>query len=397
MFELIIPGFIVAVLNIIILYKFFHHKLVWWEPLPPLFLSILIGFLIKAGAESAMTSDVEYHGGWATTSFHQEPWTEEYEVDDYCTDKDGKSYRCGSHTEYRDHPEKWWLENSNGETIDTDSSDYLRLKNLWGNETRENGHHDDFDRVTWGYNYTGEGYCYHTTWTGSVSTLVPTTTRHRYENRIQAVDNTLFHFAKLHENDIKDYGLYELPEINGFYGMQYVHGNSPGVDEANRKLEHWNAVIGRSKQVQMRILIFVNQPIEAGLAQEAYWQGGNKNEFTVCVGVNSENETLWAHVISWTNEEHLKIQVRDVARSMKKFDPVALADKMVPMIQESFIRKQFKEFDYLEIKIPVWGHILSLILCIVMIAGVDYIIINNENTMQSAAYNKYNRMHRFKT
>lgn len=390
---LVLPGLLVALVNAVILYKFWNRKITWWEVVIPAILAVVIGVGSKLTAQLVKTTDVEYHGGWGVASCHQEPWTEwrEVHVDDYCTrtvpDGKGKtkteSYKCGSHieTKYTNHSELWWLEDSNGQSIATNKDDYQNLsQGVWKNKSREDGHHGDYHRVKFGFNYGGDGYLYKTKWPDTEETLVPTTTAHNYTNKVQAAEQSLFHFRTVDKEDIKNYGLYEFPGIHDYYRMQYLHGCDGGreADLASQKLEIWNAKLGRQKQVQMRVLVFVDKPLEAAMGQEAYWQGGNKNEFIVCVGLNEKNqEVRWAYVISWTEEEKLKIQVRDFARSMKKFDPVSLVDFMAQAIQKDFVRKSFADFAYLKVVTPTWAYWVSFILCVLATIGIDVWVVKN--------------------
>lgn len=386
-------GLLVAAINAGVVYRFWKREMAWWEYLVPIAINVTICLLAKFAAETSLTNDYEFWGGWGTVACYQEPWTEWYEVDvdDYCTRtvSDGKKgtkterYKCGSHkeTRYTSHPERWWLENSNGETIYTDPSDYGWLAHtMWRNEHREDGHHGDYHRVRFGFQYSGEGYLHKTRWPGTDETFVPTTTQHTYTNKVQAADQSLFHFEAVDKEDIKDFGLHELPSIERYYRMNYVSGdNTPEADRASRKLEEWNAKIGREKQVQMRVLVFVDKPFEAAQSQEAHWMGGNKNEFIVCVGVDSKTRAvLWAYVISWTEQEMLKIRVRDFARSMKQFDPVKLVDYMVPEVRKDFIRKPFAEFSYLKVATPIWAYWVAFFLSIMATAAFDTWAIKNE-------------------
>lgn len=387
MFELILPGLIVAIINIFVMYHFFKQHLIWWETIPPIVLSVIIGLIVKLTAETTITRDYEYHGGWAVKVENQRAWTEWYTVTvtDYCT-KDGKRVACGSHTEtrYRHHPETWTLTDSNDYEIYIDDLHYRELKDLWGNEVEEVGHSRDYHRSS------GDGRLFHCSWNHLDATFMPVTTRHSYENRVQASKKSLFHFVELNESEIKDYGLYELPEIYSYYKMLYISGNGPSYMQASKKLENLNAALGRKKQVQMRILVFQNQPVEAGLRQESYWQGGNKNEFTVCIGVDKDYNVKWSHVISWTEEELLKIKVRDQVRSMGKLDLEKVVDNMATEVEKSFVRKSFKDFSYIQIDIPNWVSILSFFLCVLVTVGIDYwAIINEFDENGSYRYNRY--------
>ena len=377
MLDLIIPGFIVAFLNVFLMYNLFKSKVAWFEVIPPVISSIFIGVIMKLIVSFSMTTDYEYHGGYAVRIENQKAWTEWYEVDvdDYCTDSNGKRYVCGSHkeTRYTYHPETWMLKDSNGYPVYIDSSNYYQIKNYWKlNETIDPGHSDDY------HHYSGDGRLFYCVWNSDMNTIVPVTTEWRYTNKIQAADQSLFHFREVSKADIDFFQLYDLPKIYSFYKMNYISGTAPDAYLANKELEIQNALLGRSKQVQMRILLFQNKTVDAALMQEAYWQGGNKNEFNLCIGIDGNNNVQWAKVFSWSEEELLKIKVRDYVQQMGKLDLVKTVDFMAKSVQSDFVRKQFKDFDYLELKIPFWAHVTTFILILIVTLMFDYYAITND-------------------
>lgn len=373
--DLILPGLIVTILNIVIMFIFFRHKFMFIEYVAPVFMSIFIGFLIKVSYESYQTHDTEYHGGWIVNIENQKSWTEWQEiiVPDYCTDSDGKTYVCGHHTEtiYIPHFEYWKLTDSNGYSIYIDDFHYEEIEKIWGQTSIiTDGHRNDY------HFHSGDGRYLYCDWNGV--NRIPCTTIHSYINKVQAAKESIFHFKEVSKEDIQKYSLYEYPPIYSYYKMNYISGNAPNLNEANVKLETLNAVLGKQKQVNIRILIFNDKPIEAALLQESLWQGGNKNEFIVCIGTDKEYNVKWSHVISWTPIQKLKIQVRDYARSMKSLDLLSLIDYIGPAVEKDYKRREFKEFNYLEIRITFFEKMLSFIITLVLTAILDFCFINNQ-------------------
>lgn len=373
--DLILPGLIVAILNIIVMFLLFRHKFVFIEYIAPIFLSFVIGFLIKVSCDSYKTQDIEYHGGWIVQIENQKAWVEweEIVVPDYCTDSKGNTYVCGSHTEtiYIPHFEYWRLTDSNGYSIYIDDFHYEEIEKIWNQQSIiTDGHRNDY------HFHSGDGRYIYCDWNGL--NRIPCTTVHSYVNKVQAADQSIFHFNEVSKEDIQKYSLYEYPPIYSYYKMNYISGNAPNLDQANVKLENLNAVLGKNKQVNIRILIFNENPIEAALLQEALWQGGNKNEFIVCIGTDKDYNVKWSHIISWTQIQKLKIKIRDYARSMKTLDLLSLIDYMGPEIEKDYKRREFKEFNYLEIRTTFGEKITSFIITLVLTIIMDIVFITND-------------------
>lgn len=216
---------------------------------------------------------------------------------------------------------------------------------------------------------------YRTTWTHDDLRLEPMVTAHTYENRIKA-SNSVFKFQDV---DPKKFGLFDYPKITGYYNQASILGNG-GVTQpvANQLLNKLNAQIGATKQVRMFILVFRNQPVEAGFEQECYWKGGNKNEFIITLGVNDQDEIQWCHPFSWTEVELLKIQIRDFVTEQKTLNLEKLVQGVVPQIQASFKRKHFKDFNYLTVEPPTWAILLTFLITIAVNLGVAYWVVNND-------------------
>jgi hypothetical protein len=333
---------------------------------------LLLCPLFNLISRTSATTDYERHGGYVMVSYYQEPWTEKYTVS--VTDYDSKGKRKDSHTEtrYRHHPEQYWIEDSNGYIVNTDANDYNNLVKLFGNQTQEDGHHSDWDRVKWGFHYGGEGYLNNTRSSGRI---VPCTTIHTYTNRIQASDVSLFHFKKISKEEVDRYGLFELPGVYEYYRCKYLLGmDNPQINE---KLEKLNALYG-NKQVSINILIFHDKPIEAGLAQESYWQGGNKNELNICIGLKN-GKPDWSHVISWTPNELLKTKIKDFCRSQQELDLNAVIEYTRGELV-AWSRKHFKDFEYVEVLTPPYMFWVNFGFCVLLFIVNQIWVILNENS-----------------
>lgn len=367
---------IIPIVCSIILYSFFHHKLVWWEVVLPIVVSIVLIFGMKFAVEISQTRDIEYWGGWATMAEYYEEWTEK--VTTTSTDKDGNTTTS---TYYVDHDPYWQITDSNGIEVRISQSYYRKLVGMWGNEKEVNIIR--FDQSSF-----GDGDKYVTLFNGKREDKIPVTTIHYYENRVQASHST-FNFPEV---DPKKYGLIDYPSNLDATNVSTIYGARPaGFASADREFNLRNAELGRRKQVRMWVLLFVDKPLEAAHEQEAYWKGGNKNEFTVCIGVDRQMNVQWCHVISWTEVHELKIEVRNMIATMGKLDLPKLSKEIPTMVDKKFKRKQFADFSYLTVEPPLWGVLTTFFVTLLVNVGIGVYAVKNDidqNNWQGFGFGK---------
>ncbi len=299
---IIYGALLIPLIAAFILYKYFSRETVWWELLIPISISFIFIISAKSLIETVQVSSKEYWGSFVTEARYYEDWNEY--IHQTCTRSCGKecteTYDC-SYVEY--HPAEYQIATTTGEILNIGRNDYHRLVTLFGNE--------NFKELHRNY-YTDDGDEYYSNWPGDSLKSFPVTTEHTYENRIKAADQSIFHFATVKEPEIKQYGLIQYPEIASNYKMHVVLGDSSqDALNADKKVQYINALLGHKKQVKIFVLIFKNQPIDAGLYQEWYWSGGNMNEFVVCIGIDGARNVSWCKPVSWTQNELLKSKVKD--------------------------------------------------------------------------------------
>lgn len=371
LFAILIP-----VLTAGILLLFFSRKMLWWEFLIPFVVSVILVFSFKAGIEHTSIQSEEYWGSFVQRVEYYEKWDEW--VTQQCSKQvctgSGKNRTC--RTKHYDcshkvtHDPYWVLRNTIGEELRISQGEYNRIKRILGNESETEMHR---------HYYHIDGDMFHSDWRGDSLSAIPVTTLHNYENRVKAADASIFKFADLHPDDIKRFDLKEYPRITDGYKMDYVLGDS-GRDAvaANKKIKYINGRLGHDKEVCVFVLVFKNQPLDASFKQEAYWKGANMNEFVVCVGIDDERNVDWCRVISWTHNEDLKLEVRDMVADQKKLRLSAFADQLEPALA-TFQRRDFKEFNYLTVE-PSWGAIiLTYVVVILANIGVSWWAVRNEH------------------
>ncbi len=363
----------VPVIAVLILYFKWNHKCLWYELLIPFVVSLVICTIMKLSVEGIQTSDTEWWTGSVVHAEYFEEWDEEVscrhpkyktvtktrtvngKTETYTeTEQDGYEhfYDVDYHSPY------WQVIDNNGVTIGINKNKFIELTHKFKNKQFVNLHR----------NYHSiNGNKHVTTWDGSDDKCEICTSEHKYKNRVIA-SHSVFKFP---EPDSKE-GLFEYPSINSFYESKFILGSDDAV--AERKLSLWNARNGRDKQCRLMFLLYNELPIDVALNQENYWQGGNKNEFIVTVGLNG-GKVKWCYVISWTEQDVLKTEVKNFILSQDKFDLNKSIEVVGDKVKGGFVRKRFRDFDYLTVEPPFWTVVLTFFLTIGVNVGVSVWVI----------------------
>jgi hypothetical protein len=370
---------ILSGLTLVILYILYKDRLVWWEPLICFVPTIILIAIVSYSTELLQTRDTE----WLTDVTHKveyyEKWTEEWDEVVTETDSDGNvSTRIETHTDH--HPEHWEKVTKGGNSFGITESEYNRIKSDWGNkDIYVDLYHIDQRKYAW----DGRGDMFYCDWPGTRKTIKPVAWTRSYENRIQASDNSILKFPEVSEERKKKLFEYVYPDSNCNTPAILGDGGSTQV-QANKELMIWNSIVGPrsensySKACRMWILIFKSKDIQDAMDQEAYWQGGNKNEIILCLGVDEEYKLNWSYVISWSKNEQLKIDIRNYPELNEVIDLNDIVGYMGKECKERFERRQFREFSYLNVSPPTWAIILVWVITLLLNAGVGFYVVNNE-------------------
>lgn len=289
---------------------------------------------------------------------YYEPWDEYIHKtcsETTCTGS-GENRSCTTTTydcSYVDnHPATWEGVTNVGSTINISEGEYLSAVSAWKNKKFRDMHRDY-------HSYDGDAYDTYL----PISEMNPLSTKlfgfsrkSQYQNKI-VFNPSVFHYKTVSPEEKKIYELYDWSETS------YMGGT--GI--AKMYLDNANYLYGADRQISLRMMIYKNKPIEAGFLQECLWNGGNKNEFNVAIGINPENNNSidWVKVISWTTNERLKIDVRDSILSLKTFDGPAIAKYLAFNVPNQFVRREFKEFDYLpDAPTPIYAYIICILIII---------------------------------
>jgi len=382
---LIIP----AIVSVILL-QWFRSKVVWWEFVILFAITPIVILLCKFGAEASMTTDTEYWGAYAVDARYYEHWNEEVPCShavyrtEYYTDSKGNSHsrEVFSHYEHLydvdEHPEYWRMYDNVGSSHYITKTDYRTLKSRWNNEVFKDQHRDYHDN---------DGDMYKTTFDNKDKHLEAITTVHTYKNKVQA-SSSVFNFPEV--KDPASMGLYDYPKVSGSYAPAIL-GNVHDKVLADRYLEIQNAKLGSSHQVRIWFIFFTSD-MSLALEQENYWKGGNKNEFVVCVGLDKEQNVTWCKPFTWCEVDELTALVRnEFASHDGKIDTVKLAKYTVEQVKKKWERKQFAEFEYLTVVLPMSAYIIIWLITILVNVGIGVYVIKNDITEESETKRKWRR------
>lgn len=371
-FALLIPVFAT-----IFLYIFFTKRIVWWQPSAMLLVIIALIGIIKCSTELSQTTDTEYHQEYVVFVQYDEEWNEW--IVDECTREcccvtttstDSKGVTstnttCGTETYdcsyLKTHDAEYQVRTNIGNWYSISREEYFRLLKQFKatqkfTDMERNYHTIDGDRYSFYFN-------------PDLNTIEPYTTTHRYENRIQA-SHSILNFQDVDTSDIKYFKLKDYPEVQNMDINSLLGYNNPII---NKYINQTNSVIASKKQVKVFYLIFEDVPIQAGLTQEQYWKGGNKNEVVICIGIDKKKNIKWCYPFTWSKKDEVKVKIRNYIN-----DNICLTDSVFKniinhshnVILKDFERRHFKEFSYITIEpsdgAVIWCYVLSFILTGIM-------------------------------
>jgi hypothetical protein len=400
--------FSALIIIIILAVKQLRLRVTWWEML----LIVIIPFLFSLAFISIVinqkTKTTEYYGSVMTNLYEREPYNEWHH--ETCsrsyscgTDKDGNTKYC---TEYYDcsHQDDycadWELKTNIGQKINLNEQDYYYFLNKIGGQRSVIKQYKNYAPNDWAdLCWNNKSKFYHKK-VGQISNKYESNipinyplskqtgvvVRNTYENRLKNTDYSVFGYQKVDTADIREYGLYDLPEPKNYFYQDIILGEniSPKVQEYYNALNGW---IGSEDSCRVFLCVFKNKPVDVGLLQESYWVGGNKNEVTICLGLDNNDSIVWIYPFSHsfaksgTLETDLKNYFRELPRLNDKVW-YQIADYLQIELHEKFQRIQFTSptegFSYLRIEPPRWAVILNIILSLFICLGITAYAVFNE-------------------
>ena len=161
-------------------------------------------------------------------------------------------------------------------------------------------------------------------------------------------------------------------------------------------MNNLNAELGPEKQLKAFILIFKNQSEQAGIMQENYWKGGNKNEFILTIGVDDNNNIQWVHPITWSENSIVKSNIRGYVSSQGKLNLAEISSYMHGELSDNFERKEFADFSYLTVEPSHRSINITMVIIIILnIALSIWFILNQYDSVIFAKKTSRNNESRY--
>lgn len=339
---------------------------------------IVFSCLLTLGIKSIMINsnenDTEYLGGYITKITHYDAWDEW--VTRTCTRRvpngtDGKGhtkYRTESYDcSYRDfHPERWKYTNNRGhEEYFYSEQEFLDAKHELGNPQMV---FREMHRPYYRIDGDAQDYFYD----GTVEHVRALTDSHSYKNKL-IHSKSIFKYEEISSEEAHKLGLFDYPEIES-YDQEVVLGIDVSY-VTGKKFKYINAIYGAPKQIRVYILAFKNKPYSISEKQKAYWQGGNKNEFVVCLGYDAKTRKInWCNPFSWSDKPMLEVATKRFFREHPHVAYLGDYAEWLPKHLDLWKRKEFKDFDYIENNLTpnqsIWLVILTIIINILSYGAV---------------------------
>ena len=364
--------FIIAVLLLI----FFRNQVTWFEYIGLIVISILFTLMFRGIFVSINESDTEYWGGYMTKIRHYDDWDEW--VHKTCTrrvpagrDSKGNTiYRTETYDcSYRDyHPERWTYTDNYG------SEHYFCDKEEFDRAMAELGYPKMVFVDMHRHYYTKDGDAQDYYWDGTFENSRTLTTWHTYTNKVIA-SRSIFRFEDIDKEKAKELGLFEYPEIQD-YDQKSLLGVR--LDRLTmKKIKYLNGTFGSKYQFRMYILVFKDKPLVISEQQKSYWQGGNKNEFVLCLGYNTKTHKIdWCNPFSWCDSPKLEVATKRYFREHPNLNLMGYCKWLEKNIN-LWKRKEFKDFDYIDVEMSDGQTTALFIIILLLDIGMSIFLIGN--------------------
>lgn len=221
----------------------------------------------------------------------------------------------------------------------------------------------------------------------------PVAQSHTYTNYIKAAPDSLFNTA-VEKKALMQFDKLVPTYPGSIYDYHYVdrvlaQGVAlPDMSEWNRDLAMRLRTLGPSRQVNA-VIVFSNQKDpQFATALRAAWLGGKKNDVIVVLGTPNYPAIDWVRVVSWTDAELFKVQLRDELLALKTVDRAQVLSIMERRIGTQYTRKHMKDFEFLQSNIepPTWLIALLAVLSIGASLGASFAF--SRNSVREGGYSR---------
>ncbi len=393
----------IILISIVISYKKWRNHIVWWEVLLLLCSILAIIGLMKGCITSSKTNDVETCMEHVLEVKHETYWNEYIKktcTKDVQTGVNSKGeaiytteeYDCSYVEEYYPYTkvicktreyiiDEGYTPNGGSEPTKfiyfskkfNDSPQFISTHKDDIYDFYDNAKTSDIDKKFIGNSFIVK-------WRGELDRVEDVSWNHVYENRI-SVSNSIYTYQKLDTSELRINKLFDYPELHDRYIKSSILGYSNDSFDLDLYSRQRNALIASDKQVKIYYLVFKGGSRRRGLLQEQYWEGGNKNEVVICIGIDDYDNIKWSHVFSWSKKSDFKLHIANYILECKKLNISSfknIIDYSIDNIKMDFVRREFKEFDYLTIELTISEKLWVGFIVFIFSIGIIIWIKNNE-------------------
>jgi hypothetical protein len=213
----------------------------------------------------------------------------------------------------------------------------------------------------------------------------PVADTHTFTNYVKGASDSLFS-AVAEQQALEKYKSTIPAYPLNVFDYHYVNRVLP-VGVSMPDISDWNADLalrlrdlGPAKQVNWVVVVAKQGDPAWADALRVAWLGGKKNDVIVVFGTSNYPKIDWVRVLSWTDQELFKVQLRDELLAMGTLDRQQVFDVLEKHVKASFTRKHMRDFEYLENEIqpPTWVVILLFVLSVVGSVGLSLYFVRND-------------------
>jgi hypothetical protein len=213
----------------------------------------------------------------------------------------------------------------------------------------------------------------------------PVAVTHTHTNYIKGAPNSLFS-AVAEQTALSRFGMSVPGYPLNIFDLHYLNRvltdgvAVPDIADWNHDLAMRLRTLGPQKQVNWVVLFTKSVDPAYADAVRVKWLGGKKNDVVLVLGAPDYPKLAWARVLSWTDQELFKVQLRDDLQALETLDRASVLGLLEKHTQQSFIRKHMADFAYLynEIQPPAWVLVIAGLLGIVSSVGLSLVFARND-------------------
>lgn len=253
-----------------------------------------------------------------------------------------------------DHPEDWVAIDDYGVSHNIDRNGFENWCRLW--KSRQ---FVDMHRTY----HSVDGDMYEGRWPGEFQTIYPWAEVHTYENRVRVARSAF----SSREVDAATRKAWPRFADNRDFAIIHCYGAIQAEAGAEDNLQKLNATLGPTYRVHLLVMLFDSSKYNQDVVQtiKDAWKGPNKNELVVCVGIAPQTrELVWADVMSWMDDTTIHSLIRQDLFESKIYSDSKLFSILQTEIPKHWKKKDFRDFNYLQVDFPTWAWWVIGILCI---------------------------------